>query len=114
MANAQITTNQLEEKLLDREIKEICQKLTGIGEQIRNVFKKYEPMKGKFSDELQKFLVEQLQLAESNYSFGDYITKATAYIHPSWIPDGLKKAILKWAVQDFIEKVDSIQGLQVV
>lgn len=110
MSEEKITTNHLEEKLLERELKEICEQISKIGVQLQEVFKKYEPMEGDIGEELKKFLIKHLRLVETPY-YGGYTTNATAYIHPDWIPDGLKKAILKWAVKDFIEQVDSIQEI---
>lgn len=110
MTEEKLTTSQLEKKLLDREMKEICEGIEKVGEQLRQVFRKYEPLTGQFGKELRKFLIEHLRLAQDRYYAG-YTTEVMAYVHPSWIPDGLKKAILEWAIKDFIEKVETIEEI---
>ena len=105
-----ITTNQLEEKLLAREMKVLCDGLAKISKEILDLFAKYGKMEGNFADELQKFLIEQMRFAEHKYYPG-YKTEPRVYTHPNWIPELLKKAILKWAVDNFIEQVKDIQEI---
>lgn len=110
MSEDQVKLTHIEKLLLDREIKEICEGIAKVGEHLDAVFKKYQPMSGKFSDELQKFLVDRLRLASTSYIRCSYETNGGGYIHPDWIPAGLKRAILKWASQDFINRVEGVQS----
>lgn len=104
-----LTLSQLEEKLLDREIKEICEGIDKVGKALNQVFDKYQPMSGKFAEELQKFLAERLNLASNSYNMGRNEVHATAFIHPSWFPDGLKRAILEFATKDFLDRIDQAE-----
>ncbi len=112
MPDEKLIIGQLEQRILDKEIKEICEGIDEVGKALNRVFAKYHPMSGKFAEELQKFLAERLDLAHNNYTMGRNETFGTAYIHPNWFPNGLKKAILEFATKDFLDRVDQV-GLEV-
>ena len=107
--DAKLTIGQLEQRLLDREIEEICKGIDKVGKALSLVFAKYSPMDGHFAEELQKFLSEKLRLASSNYSMGRDETYVTAYVCKSDFPDELKRAILDFTTKDFLDKIDQAE-----
>jgi len=98
---------QLEKTILDKELCDVEDKLGKIGIDLFNVFEKYGKIKGKFKETLIKYLTTNvISGAESYYS--GHSTKPCINKNTDKIPNELKEAILEWAVNDFMEKVDSI------
>jgi len=108
MAEKNITTNQIEEKLLERELKLIIEKLGKIGKEIEEVFKPYYPIKENLEKELDAFIKENM-FARSYYRAG--FTTEAGHVYKYSIPESLKKAILKKVTSDFIERVKNIEEI---
>ena len=98
---------QLEKTILDKELHDIENKLGQIGVDLFNIFEKYGKIKGRFKSTLIKYLTTNVISGTENYYSG-HSTKPYINKNTDNIPDQLKEAILKWAVNDFMERVDSV------
>lgn len=105
-----ITSNQIEENLLNRELKIIDEKLRKIGEQLTAVFEPYYYGKKGFGAENFSAdfsaLIKSIMFADCSYY---YYTKAK--LSPSHLPEAIKKAILQKVTTDFINRVRDIEEI---
>jgi len=102
--------NKIEKVLLDRELKNISAQLSKIGIEIREVFSKYGVIRGQHSQELNKYLVENI-LAVAEPYYAGRTTKPEAITCPQRIPECIKELVLKWAVDDFFSNFDEITNI---
>jgi len=102
--------SELETALLNKELKTIREGLVKVDTDLKGIFEKYGVVKGQHKDEFIEFLLSRLISADVSYYSG-YTTKMGIGTRVSKIPDVLKEVILKWAVNDFMEKVDEVSEI---
>jgi len=102
--------NQIEEKLLDRELEELSAELKRIGGLLVAAFDKYPAIKGKHSAELSEYLVEHVVKARVSYCAG-HVTSPQINSHPVHVPEALQRVILDWATEDFLAMVREVSEI---
>lgn len=106
--------SELEKQILEQELEVIRKRLTGINRDLKNVFAKYGILKGQHKKEFVDYVLSGLITADEEYypkalrSHVDYRTVIKVETQTSKIPDALKEIILKWAVKDFMVKVNNM------
>ena len=101
--------SQIENALLNKELIEIEDALKKIKTALVGVFSKYGKLEGDFANELTAYLNSAFR-GETAY-FAGYTTAPAVNTSKVKIPEPLKKAVLKWAIADFLEQVESIAEL---
>ncbi len=108
-----ITTNKIEEVLLKRELDSIVKQIEKLAPVIEAIFSPYhnseKGMTSDFEESLNEF-IKKILFAKSIYYSG-LTTKGTARVHPDWVPDELKKAILATVTKEFVERVANIEEI---
>lgn len=103
-------TNKIEKHLLDRELKNIVSDLAKIGQDIQTVFARYGKIDGEHAKELHAYISSHVLRVVNGYHAG-YTTRPDAYINSESIPDCVKELVLKWAIDDFFQKLDEIENI---
>lgn len=102
--------HKIEQKLLEKELKGISEKLAKVGGELISIFDKYTTIKGQHKAELKEFLIAHI-IAPYEAYYGGYTTKAAIGQSTGKLPDALKEVILEWVINDFMAKIDDIQKL---
>ena len=103
-------TNKIEKALLDRELKELSEKLGKIGSEIREAFNKYGTIKCEHAEELHKYIVTKITGAGTHYYAG-YTTAPQTNAHPDHVPEIIKELVLSWAVKNFFDHFDEMREI---
>jgi hypothetical protein len=99
-------TNKIEKALLEKELKVISEKLIKIGNDITDVFSKYGAIDGDHAVELHDYIVNKVLYVDNPF-FKGYTTIPQPNTSLEFIPDCIKDVILKWAVEEFIGKLQT-------
>ena len=103
--------SKLEEKILDRELDQIKEKLQKIGGDLIKVFEPYGRISGECRLEFAQYIVESIVKADATYDAG-YTTwaKIDSNVRVT-MPEPLKKIILDYAVRKFMERLEYVKSI---
>lgn len=100
----------IEKALLDKELKHISEQLRSVGAMLGQIFEKYGKIDGRHGNEMSEYMQKYVVVAAESY-FAGYTTRPQTNVHPDHVPECIKKLVLKWAVKDFMEKVEELNNM---